>query len=323
MRIEIDKEREALGKVIKADRQVLEMPLEDMNHRFELSQVRLISRMFTPGDEGAALVDQVQRLFDATFQDRPDAESSGHKPRQLQVEGVVTPVCWPAYQDYMSRRREIFYALNRCQPFEVTTDGISVADATEELETAVNEKLLFHGTFPSVANSLLMSRVRSQTVHAAYYGKGATFLESSTKADQYAKADERGLYPMILSRVLLGSVRNLGVSNPTDSFPDDEYKQQLIRETSPEGDQYNSICGDRRRPPQNSIGGYYHYREFVLYDERQSMPLYLVWYRRVGETLPSYETGASHLTDEDIGQLDGEMRRKREVLEQRRVAGEQ
>merc|ERR1712217_121689 len=123
-----------------------------------------------------------------------------------------------------------------------------------------------------------MGRVRCKKLHGAYYGNGATFLESSTKADQYAKADERGLYPMILSRVLLGSVRNLGVSNAKDAFPDDEYKEQLARETSPTGDQYNSICGDRRKPPPNTIGGYYHYREFTLYDERQSMPLYLVWY---------------------------------------------
>jgi len=259
------------------------------------------------GDQ-AEIIKQLQTLFDGTFQDRPDRLTSGHTPRSLLVHDVVCPPSRAAFSQYQSQRTQIRKRLrdNPAQAFPVSTDGFTVG-GWQPGEGPINEKLLFTGTVPSLANAQLLSRVRvptdNEVVHGALYGQVASFAESVTKADQYAKANADGLYPMLISLVLLGNVKTVGVQDPQQRFPSDTLKAELRRSISPNGQQYHSLCGDRRNPPTGCQPGYFHYREFFLYEEQQSMPVLLVWYKRVGEDTPNCERSGWTLTDEEEGHL--------------------
>merc|ERR1712039_752210 len=102
--------------------------------------------------------------------------------------------------------------------------------------------------------------------HGELYGPGIYFAESVSKADTYAKPRADGLCGMIINRVLLGNIFVTTERNPSIS--------QLMRKIHSRD--YETICGDRTSI-QGHFGGW---KEFIVYEECQSMPLYLVWYKR-------------------------------------------
>ena len=130
---------------------------------------------------------------------------------------------------------------------------------------AANECLLWHGTRPDTA-AIIGEQGFDERVCALHglFGAGVYFAEHSSKADQYCTAGADGLYTVLLSRVALG-----------DAF-------------------YTSLArnGERRPPPLPEGGGALHdsvigqvdanrYREFIVYDRAQTLPEYLLQYRRV------------------------------------------
>lgn len=306
---------EAISKVAEAGEAAVNMSLDDLVDKFDLGKVELEdAAATTAGEMGAsakqdeaeaALKEEVQRLFDATYQDRPDRDSSGHKPTRLivvSVQSIEGCHALAASEKYLQTRKQIGELMSKRQDavFPTLVDDAVVSGATEELDPKVNEKLLFHGADAKHAIAIMTTRVRvpraDQIVHGALYGPAAHFAESASKADQYvtaaAKGRHKGLYPMILNRVTLGSVRTLGMSNVKERFPDEGFKAELLRTTFPRDTQQFSICGDRKNPPAGFKGGFSHYREFCLYNENQSMPVYLVWYRREGESRDEAAVGA-------------------------------
>lgn len=99
------------------------------------------------------------------------------------------------------------------------------------------------------------------------YGPGIYFAESSSKADEYAGDDEdglyRGLYAMLLCRVSLG--------NPIVSKEVTPDVAKLAEEL--ESDTVHSVLGDREAARGT-------FREFVIRDEHQAFPAYVIIYRR-------------------------------------------
>jgi len=230
------------------------------------------------------LLRRIQELFDGTFQDRSDSDRSAHKPRQLEVVKVVKIDNRGVRCDYLRRREEIRASSLAIDPIETRTDCLDVSGIIEELDATVNEKVMFHGTAADIAKAILFTRVRvpesaKDSSHGRLYGAGAYFAESVTKADQYVKADVDGLFPLVINRVLLGRVKTV-----TEALPNAE----RLADGWAAGE-YDSICGDRT----DLEARWAKYREFVTYNASQSMPEYLVWYRRI-ESGAAFESERSH-----------------------------
>lgn len=97
------------------------------------------------------------------------------------------------------------------------------------------------------------------------FGAGAYLAEASSKSDEYATEDPSGLFggklALLLCRTLLGNVFYITESN-----------LRRIQEAL-ETHSFDSILGDR----EAAIGTY---REFVVWDEAQIYPEYVVIYQR-------------------------------------------
>ena len=108
-----------------------------------------------------------------------------------------------------------------------------------------------------------MSRVGSTT--GTMFGDGAYLAEASSKSDEYATEDPSGLFAgklaLLLCRTLLGNVFYITESN----LPriEEALKTRI----------FDSVLGDR----EAAMGTY---REFVVFDEAQIYPEYVVIYKR-------------------------------------------
>jgi len=240
--------------------------------------IEITSQRVGPGTRSYKTL--IQGLFDHTFQDRPDRHLGGsgkHQPNQLNVVKVLQlPDGFRSIyrEEYFDKCEDIRITHNDIQQIATSSDGHAGA-LTEELDDSVNEKYLFHATHPGVAEAILMTRVMVPTpahraAHGHMYGPGAYFAESSTKSDQYARPTSDGLYPMLVNRVVLGRMKTTKAEHPD--------ADALTRECK--SGQYESVCGDRMKLRDGTRAA--KYREFIVYDEAQSIPEYLVWYRRAG-----------------------------------------
>ncbi len=180
-------------------------------------------------------------------------------------------------------------------------------DFRHRITPSLNEFYLFHGTKPEAAQAICNSDFRidlAGTHRGTLYGNGVYLAESCLKSDEYTQASswdyrdeqtrffkgkiEPGWRPLLLCRATLGRVRY------TDkrSFAGKELRElvascvdvNLIRIPGQAGggddggfefrdSQYHSVLGDREK----TVGTY---REFIVYDNDQVLPEYVLWYTR-------------------------------------------
>lgn len=126
---------------------------------------------------------------------------------------------------------------------------------------------LWHGTSPSAVMGIRERGFRKELAgsHAGtMFGNGIYFAECSSKADEYASPEEKGLYAgccaMILCRVVLGRPATLLASD-----------HAAVAEALEQG--HDSVIGDRERAAGT-------YREFVVFSNSAAYPEYAVVYRR-------------------------------------------
>merc|ERR1712107_697079 len=110
-----------------------------------------------------------------------------------------------------------------------------------------------------------MSRIGSGK--GTIFGAGIYFAESAMKADEYTKPDARGYLPLILNRVMLGNINYCDTDNPWD------IKHDLEDSCKPGKGDNHSVLGDREVVRKT-------FREFIIYDNEQCYPEYIVWYKR-------------------------------------------
>ncbi|VDI73334.1 blast:Poly [Mytilus galloprovincialis] len=142
-----------------------------------------------------------------------------------------------------------------------------------EIYPEVNEVYLFHGTkadkFDAVMSKGLDFRMAGDK---AMFGSGTYMAESSTKADQYTdprtkrSADEK---KMILARVCLGKICLLQKAMGNLKKPPCSSCQQVACEHG-SGHACDSVVGD---------GGWI-FREFIVYNQFQAYPEYVITYIR-------------------------------------------
>lgn len=229
----------------------------------------------------SVVVSRVQNLLDLTYTGwGPHGKSTRTRDRhgpiakQLQVMSVVHVQNAEAFVKFRAKREAIRAVLpHDVDKWEARTSCVSLrgvgGHSREPVDRSINEFYLWHGTGPEGARGITDDSFdikRSGTVTGSLFGAGIYFAESSLKADEYTKPDENGWYPLILCRVVLGHVNYCSERDPRS------ISKQLEDSCSPEGG-FHSVLGDRER-----VHG--TFREFIVFDDHQIYPEYLVWYMR-------------------------------------------
>lgn len=136
----------------------------------------------------------------------------------------------------------------------------------------INEFYLFHGTKPSAVKAICdedFALNLSGTNAGTLYGNGLYFAEASSKGDEYANDDKQGifsgLFALIVCRVACG---NLYYTDEVKPDVQDIMDAVLTKRT------HHAVLGDREKCRGT-------YREFIVFDQRQVYPEYVVIYQRV------------------------------------------
>jgi len=251
--------------------------------------------MFTKTDvTDPATIEKFQHLLDATHQpvytkDRRRGDiPEGYE--LVSVKGVANPDLWGKY---MARREELRQELEADPSDFVSYDvATSTADSTssglikaladdfsEPLLDSVNEVFLFHGTSINAANAITASDFRIKLAGeraGTLYGRGLYFAESVTKSDEYTTPLQDGCRHLLLCRVLIGRVYYL---DTVESDP------RLCEEACLRG-KFHTVLGDRKKAKGT-------FREFIVFDEDQVYPNYVITYRRKTGASPSSSAGSA------------------------------
>lgn len=138
------------------------------------------------------------------------------------------------------------------------------------VDDKIHEVYLWHGTNPVAAKSISTTDFdlkRVGTARGSLFGRGLYFAESCLKADEYAQPDERGFYPVLLARVVLGRPN---LCQQSRSAIDPNLLEHSCTKIPPD---FDSIIGDR----ETTVGTF---REFVVFDNNQVYPEFIVWYQK-------------------------------------------
>eukprot|EP00930_Biecheleria_cincta_P070534 TRINITY_DN58172_c0_g1_i1.p1 TRINITY_DN58172_c0_g1~~TRINITY_DN58172_c0_g1_i1.p1 ORF type:complete len:454 (+),score=67.27 TRINITY_DN58172_c0_g1_i1:31-1362(+) len=244
---------------------------------------KMIARMQL--DEPAVKA-KFQQLLDATFRQIYTRDRQGQPvPDGLELVSVSLVANDELWANYMVRRETIRQELEECPgdfvSYEVDTgtsdgtkditDGLA-ADFGEQLMPSVNEVFLFHGTSADAASKITQSNYRlnlAGSYAGTLYGRGIYLAENSTKSDEYTRPTPSGERHLLLCRAVLGRVFYLDTK---DADP------RACEAACLEAD-YHSVLGDRKKARGT-------FREFIVFDEDQVYPNYILTYRRKDATVP-------------------------------------
>eukprot|EP00049_Salpingoeca_infusionum_P009433 m.157383 g.157383 ORF g.157383 m.157383 type:complete len:1323 (+) comp14335_c0_seq9:504-4472(+) len=204
------------------------------------------------------VVEKVYRLENAWLQQRYEhaqieltsKRRSGHRGQLLSIPVLTSPErkYHPVHNDH---------AVTLPHP-ELEVGGADSA----------NEYWLFHGTsWRHLASIKIQGLDHRITQKRGMSGRALYFAESSTKADQYALADEHGMCVMLICRVTLGDMAVV-----------DKPVQRQRPPTKPNGELYDSVVVQSKRESKDAV--LHRFRECVIYEPRQCYPEIIVKYRR-------------------------------------------
>jgi len=172
-------------------------------------------------------------------------------------------------RDLRVRTDEAFWTsqLNGTAMTATRCGQIAERTAMPPLMREANEMWLIHGCSQAAADGISatdfdMARCRP----TGLFGAGIYFAESVSKSDEYVQGKrENGMevFPLLICRVTLGNVNYCDVRAPD--------KRAL--EASCLSDKWHSVLGDRLKLHNT-------FREFIVYDNLQAFPAYIVYYTR-------------------------------------------
>lgn len=222
-----------------------------------------------------------QKLMDSTHQKRwtrdratrGDGGAIAEKFHVIHVSEIQNQASW---ENYDKRRQEIIRSGNK----RVSDDqwrkwsGIIMTKAIGEeickacnltpLDHRCNEFLMFHGASPVVADLIAMNHFDiSFASKDGMFGAGLYFAEASSKSDEYCQPNAQNEFPLILVRCTLGKVNYVDQPKPYD----DPGRRNL--EHSCMSGSYDCVLGDRIKVSNT-------YREFVIYDNFQAYPHFIL-----------------------------------------------
>lgn len=207
----------------------------------------------------------------------------GGAPQKYSVKRAVQVMNATNWQTYVQRRDEIRQECKRLKvPYDdehwqdnlngpimsmFIKDAIQAAGQPEPLVHEANEMWLLHGTTHAAADGITtddfdMTRANPMGL----FGGGIYFGESISKADEYAEGlveDREEIFPLLLCRVTLGYVYYCDERRPD--------KSKLVDRCIT--NKWHSVLGDRLKTSKT-------FREFIVYDNVQAFPAYIIYYSR-------------------------------------------
>lgn len=228
-------------------------------------------------------IENFQRIVDQTFKAKASRDRQGEPmPTKFVVRQVVRMEDANLWSRYTAKRSSLasLGGLTLVQdlpgsgpPKTAQFMDLSGGEAffpasVDDFAPEVNETYLFHGSAPGGAlgigeHGFNLGKAGSNV--GTMFGAGAYFAEASSKSDEYATADPQGVFAgkqaLILCRVLLG--------NPFYITSPDIPKIEAALATG----SYDCVLGDREAAVDT-------YREFVVFEEAQIYPEYIIIYER-------------------------------------------
>mmetsp|Transcript_108922 Transcript_108922/g.232746 ORF Transcript_108922/g.232746 Transcript_108922/m.232746 type:complete len:889 (-) Transcript_108922:69-2735(-) len=209
----------------------------------------------------------LQEIMDRTFRriltrDRVyeyQASTSEEMPFRLELVHAFRSENMPLCKRFLDRRKA--YGGGSHVSAKTSETGKYVNDRLQE-----GEALLFHGTNPSSAISILKTGfvlANAGKSTGTMFGYGVYMAECCSKSDEYATDDGGGTFPGL--RALL--VCRCLVGNPYIVHDAGDYIAQA------KADGCDCVLGDRETKVNT-------YREYVFFDESQVVPEYTVLYKR-------------------------------------------
>jgi|Transcript_34776 hypothetical protein len=227
-------------------------------------------------------LERIQKLFDATIrkkytQDRKNQGSDGRVPDRLVVHKawrVQNAQNWKEYSTRVDEVSKQLAAVRRKGGSTPVMDKVPklktdvpefMDDPSLQLNVAANAAWLFHGT--SAGEAIAKSDFRLDLVGSnagTLYGRGVYLAESVSKSDEYSREDENGLRQILICRAALGNIH----------YTDEPFPNTTLLETKcTNGEEFHSVLGDREKCRGT-------FREFIVFDEDQVYPEFVVWYKR-------------------------------------------
>ncbi|XP_052286469.1 uncharacterized protein LOC127882080 isoform X2 [Dreissena polymorpha] len=147
---------------------------------------------------------------------------------------------------------------------------------SNNVDKKINEYYLFHGTLSLNADYIAKNGFNvNECKTSSMLGRGIYFTDSLVKADQYTKPDESGMCCVIMARVLLGDF----VVAPKSSDIPSTSLQPPCKECM------TTLCNDKTDTPHPRFDSVVYtgglYKEFVVYDNWQAYPEFIIFYKRV------------------------------------------
>jgi hypothetical protein len=275
-----DKAEEIYGKSFPSDWHMQKDGLGSMGVSSTLNKI--------PSKE-KQLLDKMQRLVNETYKSwgflgKKDGGYCSTRDRKhdtnplatsLIVEAVVHVENAEMYLNYMARRETVQNEF-KAKPIKSPewrhpeTRRVSVLGGRDPVDYSFNECWLWHGCSEAAASGITDSAFDLAKAGNGLFGRGLYFGESCMKADEYTGTDARGLCPLLLCRVLLGRGNYCNAKDPI------AIRAELENSCVPaKGGDFHSVIGDRE-PIRGT------FREFVIFNDDQVLPEYIVWYRRKG-----------------------------------------
>lgn len=220
-----------------------------------------------PGTLAAAL----QRLMDDTFKEITTRDrKTGEIPQRLVYVGARTVQNELNWAEYVQRRAQIIEGIKKkpLSPNEKTLPKTMASSAAKRLPSLMSEAQevwLWHGTSAAGAEGITTGDFRINLAGSGagtLYGRGIYLAEACSKSDEYT-VEEGAEHYLLLCRATLGRCYYTSETKP------DPNNLENICKTG----QFDSVLGDREKTRGT-------YREFMVYDDDQVYPAYIVKYRR-------------------------------------------
>jgi len=248
---------------------------------------RVGDRMVAKMDVGDPKIQEnFQRLLNLTHRKVYTRDRLGQPvPDRLELVSVTTITNEDLWGDYMARRETIRrevqadggdfsqYTVDTQAESEEAPSAASITtslaeDFAQPLMAEVNEVFLFHGTSAAAADAIATGNFKVNLAGSnagTLYGRGVYMAENATKSDEYTRerpGDQ--LRYLLLCRTLLGRAY---YSDTKETDPR-QCEEACLR------GKFHSVLGDRRKCRGT-------FREFVVFDEDQVYPNYILAYKRI------------------------------------------
>jgi hypothetical protein len=238
----------------------------------------------TMGEQMQTLLDEA--CISSTFGSGRDAQDWPFDYNRLVVSKVTRIESPPLWRAYQARRSAMIQQISGC----VDVPGKNVKSFAHwqlplQLERDANEVFLFHGTKPNLINTIAEHGFDGRVgALNGWFGGGIYFGEMCSKTDQYCTTEddkdddpEGCTFYMFVARVCLGFPHDTdepmrGVRRPPTMAQVPGRAHDSIHFHRDWDPQRECFCHDRAE--------HHHYDEFIVYDQAQTYPEYLIEFHR-------------------------------------------